>query len=489
MTATKKPDILSFAKLWRLDSGKTFAEVMEDWQARFLVEATATVPGPLPGGGSSETGGQTRGPLRPKYSRVLISIPRQSAKTEMLAMVGCFRTITVRGGVTVSIARDQDQALLQRGRLWRAIKRSPMIAREFTERGLKADQIWLRSGEGYWAFVPSDEASSGGHVVATLLCDEVGQFGKGMWGLIAQVSPSPAVVGGQTWFSGFKGPVQNRAKGCPLFDLMAAAEAGDPDLYALVVEGRSPASWHTDKFLEAQRRMLPANVYAQLYENRWVEGEDQFLTLAMVGGAIDHALDRGGVPAPGEIVVLGMDVGLVCDRTVLSAVAIGRGGARLIRQRVWAGSYERPVELGEVQETAAALYRELGARLIVLDPWQAAQMGQGFAAAGLAVEIYRFTGQSVERMAAGLYGLFANGQIRLPDDDELKQELLSLTCRATAGGYKWEHPSGGHDDRVTSLALAASPLFEAAASVPEDGGEEIVYANPAEDWLTVPAWM
>ena len=331
-------------------------------------------------------------------------------------------------------------------------------------------------------------------MVATLLADEIGMFSRGSWGFIAQVSPSPAVAAGQAFFAGFKGPIQNKMKGCPLFDLIAQSEAGDPDLLALNVEGRSPASWHSDRFLEAQRRTLPLPVFVRLYENRWAEGEDQFLTVAMVEGAIDAALNRGGVPATGEIVVLGLDVGLVCDRTILTAVALGPKAVRLIRARVWAGSHDGPVDLAEVQDAAAALYRELGAQLLVLDPWQAAQMNQAFIGFGLATSVHNFTGPSVERMAAGMYRLFANGGIKIPDDEDLRAELLGLTCKSTAsGGYKWQHPSGGHDDRVVSLALRASPLFEAEMEPPADV-ERVVFLNPdpereLRDLLPLGPWM
>jgi hypothetical protein len=434
---------LAFLDHWPLDNGLTFGSQLEPWQTAFVEGATRRLSSDLP-----------------RFKRILNSIPRQSGKTELLAAYGAWRTLTV-GGATVSIAMDLDQARLQHARLVRALRRNPALADCFDLSAIRGNQIWREDGGGYWAFLPRDEASAGGHVVSTLLCDEVGQFPRGSWSFIAQVSPSPAVAHGQSFFSGFKGPLQHRTEGAPLFDLIAQLEAGAADLFGVNVEGRSPASWHTDEFLEAARRQLPPNVFEQLYMNRWSEGDDQFLSITMVEGAVDPSLCAiSSRPASGEAVVLGLDVGLVKDRSVLSAVAHGgSAGARLIRQRVWAGSHDEPVDLGEVEAAAAAMYHDLGASLVIGDPWQAVYLLERLQGRGIAVEVYKFTAGSVQRMAAGVYNLFSRGGIRIPDDPELKAELLSLTTKATTAGYKWEHPSGGHDDRVVALALACSPLF------------------------------
>jgi hypothetical protein len=451
--------ILRLAELWRLDSGRAFADVMEPWQRDFLIEATSTAPDG-----------------RAKYRRVLCSIPRQSSKTELMALYGCWRTLTA-GGATISIATDLDQCRLQHARLVRAIRRSPMIAREFDTSALKGGTLWRRDAGGYWTFLSSDEASAGGHVVATLLADEIGQFAKGSWPFIAQVSPSPAVASGQTFFAGFKGPIQHRTAGAPLFDLLEQLNRAEPSLFGLNVEGRSPASWHTDEFLDEQKRTLPPSVFARLYMNAWSEGEDQFLSVRMVDGATDESLNLGDVRAADERVCLGLDLGLVSDRAVLTASALHpTRGARQIRSRVWQGSHERPVDLQAVENQVKALYHELRAGLLLLDPWQGRQMEQRLAKAGLRVMVYNFTGPSVERLAAGVYGAFANGRVRIPADLDLREELLSLTVKQTTSGYRWQHPSGGHDDRVMALALSMWPLIEP----PAPAEERIVIFNPLE---------
>lgn len=433
--------IMRIAELWQLDSGKPFADVMEPWQRDFLLAAAAVRPDG-----------------RPKHPRILCSLPRQSSKTEMISLIGYYRTV-VFGGATVSIATDLDQCRLQRNRFIRSMQRSPILAREFDLTAPKSNMMWLANRKGYWAFLPGDEASAGGHVVATLLADEIGQFPKGSWSFISQVSPSPAVPEGQVVFAGFKGGMQHRVPEAPLYDLCEQFRRGE--IMGLNVEGRSPASWHTDAFLDENRRVLPSAIFRQLYCNEWAEGKDQFLSISLIETAVDATLDCGGVPGRDERVCLGLDLGLVSDRAVLTASALSQArGVRQIRSLVWQGSHEAPVDLQRVEDTVVAIYRDLHAGLLVLDPWQGRQMEQRMAKAGLNVHVHNFTGPSVERLAAGLYSLFANGRIKIPNDSNLKEELLGLTVKQTQSGYRWQHPEGRHDDRVTALTLSAWPLIE-----------------------------
>ncbi len=73
------------------------------------------------------------------------------------------------------------------------------------------------------------------------------------------------------------------------------------------------ASWIDPKWLEQQKRTLPAHVYAHLHENRWVEGVGAFLTAAEVDAIFTDTL-----PHNHGLVAIGLDLGVAKDKTVAS---------------------------------------------------------------------------------------------------------------------------------------------------------------------------
>ena len=55
--------------------------------------------------------------------------------------------------------------------------------------------------------------------------------------------------------------------------------------------------------------------------------------------------------------------------------------------------------------------------------------------------------------------------ILLPDDDELRKELLAVRLRETSPNVmRIDHASGGHDDRVIATAMATYDLTAHAAN-------------------------
>ena len=78
------------------------------------------------------------------------------------------------------------------------------------------------------------------------------------------------------------------------------------------------AQWIDPVEVEAERRRLPAAVFAQLWENRWTQAAGSFLDPAMVAAAFTldaPALERK--PGTGGDVA-GLDLGSVNDRSVLA---------------------------------------------------------------------------------------------------------------------------------------------------------------------------
>ncbi|TVR18791.1 MAG: hypothetical protein EA396_14135, partial [Anaerolineaceae bacterium] len=76
-------------------------------------------------------------------------------------------------------------------------------------------------------------------------------------------------------------------------------------------------------------------------------------------------------------------------------------------------------------------------------------------AEGLPVRPFHTTARSKAHIIEGLALALEREEITLLDDDVLKGELAGYTLeRMAGGGYRYNAPSGGHDDTVIALALA-----------------------------------
>ena len=86
--------------------------------------------------------------------------------------------------------------------------------------------------------------------------------------------------------------------------------------------------------------------------------------------------------------------------------------------------------------------RRLGASVVV-DPWQAALMGQRLRARGVAVTEYSFSGDSRRKLFASVLDLVRGGRLRCRPHDDLRRELLAWRSQETAAGGAWITASGG----------------------------------------------
>lgn len=166
--------------------------------------------------------------------------------------------------------------------------------------------------------------------------------------------------------------------------------------------------------------------------------------------------------------VVGLDVGLTNDRTVAvvahsEPLDDGRVGWRVVldRMQVWAGSRSAPVQLGEVEEWLTQAHRSYAGARLVADPWQAVGLLQRLRTAGMVVEEFAFTTQSVGRVASELFRALRDRRLSLPDDEDLLDELANVRLReSTSGVTRLDHDASGHDDRAIALGLAVLSLTQ-----------------------------
>ena len=243
-----------------------------------------------------------------------------------------------------------------------------------------------------------------------------------------------------------------------------------------VHEVPGPPPWADAARLEEQRRRLPPSIYARLFENRWTAAEDRLTTVDDIAACT--VLDGPLPPSRGTSYTIGLDVGVVNDRTVAvvcHAEPLRRvvdtseipSGSRIFVDRieVWSGSREQPVQLAEVGEWLRYVAREYNGATVVFDPHQAIDLTQRLARGGIRTVKFDFHPQSVGRLALALYRALRARTLAIPNDPELVEELLNVRLRESSPGtYRIDHDSDAHDDRVIALALCVERLLSRPVS-------------------------
>jgi phage terminase large subunit-like protein len=263
--------------------------------------------------------------------------------------------------------------------------------------------------------------------------------------------------------------------------MVVLTSAGDPAhwSYKVLEHARSDELWRTHevpgpppwidgKRLAEQRRRLPESSYARLFLNQWTAAEDRLVNPDDLAACVSLP---GPLDArPGVRYVVGVDLGLKNDRTVVSVVHGEEApdlpedapARRVVldRQIVFAGARARPVSLGAVEEAIAEACRTYAGAKVVADPWQAVGLCQRLRARDITVAEFTFSATSVGRLASTLHLLLRDRLLALPDDPELLDELANVRLRETSPGVlRMDHDAGRHDDRAISLALAAQEML------------------------------
>jgi hypothetical protein len=409
-----------------LEDGRPFGEVIEPWQAEDFAALDA---------------GQ--------YRHAYLERPRGHAKTFDLGTEAVVELLLGRPGQRLyCAAADEDQARLLFEDVAGKFQRNPLLrgAARITQR-----EILIPATGSRLRVLASDAPSAYGLRPDWIAVDELAEWRRReLWDSL--------------WIATGKRP------GCRMLVISTAGwdrtsiaweirqiAEREPDWY-FSARGQC-ASWISPEWLEQQRRTLPAHVFARLHENRWVEGAGAFLTAAEVDVVFDAALRPAAQRISRGAHALGLDVGLTRDRTVACVAHKDRetGWVVIDALRTWAGRPGAPVALPEVEAEVLWLARTFGAS-VILDPYQAALLGQRLRQAGVEVREYSFTADGRRRLFGTLLQLVKDGHLRCFPHEELRRELLALETTETAAGWRVDHRPARHDDHVVAVALAAHAL-------------------------------
>jgi|DEB0MinimDraft_3_1074331.scaffolds.fasta_scaffold04602_2 hypothetical protein len=221
--------------------------------------------------------------------------------------------------------------------------------------------------------------------------------------------------------------------------------------------------WIPPEEIDAARKELPADVFAQEFEG-----------IPLDDGVNPFGLDaiRSAVEDPGEEepVVWGVDLARAQDFTVAVGMDAWRRVVAIERwQAPWSVTRDRVREL--IGDVPAVVDSTGVGDAIVSDLQEAGCMVSGFT----------FSQPSKLRLMQRLIAAFQGNEITLPDEPWLIAELESFEFTYTASGVRYEAPRGSHDDGVMALGLALHGWDRVQGVPPED----IVLTDPFGDDIGV----
>ena len=389
--------------------------------------------------------------------------PRGHSKSQDAAVVALTRLVLGPPGQRIYFcATDQDQAALAFDSLRGFVRRSPLLARALR---LLRHVVIFDAHDSTCTVLPADAAGSWGLRPSLVVADELSQwrtqaheeFFWSLWSSLGKVEGARLVTcltahwdrTGLAW----------RLREQVLHD----------PAWLVSIRGQC-ASWVTTEFLETQRRLLPAHLFAMLHENVWTQAGAEFLSWEEIEGAFDPAHAARHEPLPGAQYVFGLDVATVRDRTALAIVRAEGDVIALDELVLWSGTPQQRVSLAEVEEVVADLAWRFKPVQIVLDPFQGLLMADRLRRRGFQVKEHSFTPSSRAALFETVLHLLRQRRVRLFPHPVLREELTGLRWTVKGGVLRPDHPASGHDDAVVAFALAARALQEPA---PEPGTVEV----------------
>lgn len=229
-----------------------------------------------------------------------------------------------------------------------------------------------------------------------------------------------------------------------------------------VSEMPGPVPWVNHAALEAQRGLLSEAEFARLHLNQWVEEEDRLVSPEDLRAA---AVLEGDVePSDAHRYVVVCDLGVKRDPTVVVVAHLESDGdgRRVVvdHLRRWVPPRRGEVRLAQVQRHLEAVSGAYNRAPVYGDPAQFHQMRQALGEAGVLVKEYKFTTQSVGELASSLVMALRSHQLWVPDDSDLRDELLHVRLRETSPGvYRLDHDRSRHDDQAVAVGMAVHLLM------------------------------
>lgn len=365
------------------------------------------------------------------------------------------------GATGYCAASDADQATLLRQSIGEFVTNTPGLHDLVT---VDARKVAVKSSGAELVILAADSAGSHGLRPFWLVVDEIAnwpdvarhrEFFDALWAGLPKVPDSRGII-----ISTAGSPSHFARR---IFD----AACAEPSWRVSDIHG--PPPWVDPAEIEVERRRLLPSVFARLWMNEWVAPEDAIADPDDVAAAC--VLDGPLAPEAGQTYICTLDIGTRHDRTaaVIAHAVRTDAGTRVVvdRLQVWTPRRLYPVKLDDVRLWLVEMCRSYGATL-VYDPSQAYLLVEQIRKAHIRTREFVFTASSVGTLATDLMQALRGRLLTLPNDEALRDEILSVRLRESSPNvYRIDHASGRHDDRVIAVAMAASQLGHQQPGVSE----------------------
>lgn len=360
------------------------------------------------------------------------------------------------------ISGDLEQSKIIFDKSSKAIKRSPELKKVLT---VKKSAIECDATEGIYRSLSGDIDTSLGKSPSFLAMDEFATSAEELYfNLISGFGARSSY--GERCLAILIGTAGKSRSGDFYKMYQNLREGKDPKAFFFWKEGKV-ASFTSEKWLIRMRKVLPPQLFQRFMVNRWTSGEDSFITEEDLNRCLDPNLSPSGLAESGIQYFLGLDIGIVKDRSAIAVVHKEEDKIILDSLKVWQGSRDDPILLSDLEEELRKANRLWNKPVMRVDPWQAIGIQQKLKKEGLNIELFNFSSESLAALSANLYTFLHNGKLKIFKDDRLISELLSVKMlQNSRGGFRIDHKSSDFSDMTIALGIAA----KIASDVPSYSG-------------------
>jgi len=398
--------------------------------------------------------------LRSGSKRRLLRWPRQSGKTEVLAVYALWHSIFHQDSTTLIIAPSRRQSMMLSDTVHALLNRMPRRIREATLGRALRTVIYLRNGSRLVS-LPNSLNRIRGYTADLVIADEAAFFGNDVELFRHVLPPMMATTDGDMVVSSTpwgRDTVYYRLSQDESWEEhhITWRDAAEEGLYK--------PGFLLD--LECTRESMPLT-YRMEYLAEFTEEGTTWLTQDLLARAVDHSLEYSSFWSMEEgWIYLGVDVGERVDYTVITALRWRGGHLDLIHlKRFPLGSALAGV-IGYIK-TLSDRWRRV-ARVLLDSTRHGDYLISDLRTAGVpTAKGMVFTQRSKQEMAQILKRRLQEGTLHLPYDRVLLEELNVEQYQLTkTGRIALDHPRGTHDDAFWSLALATYAAEESPPSKP-----------------------
>lgn len=388
---------------------------------------------------------------------------------------------TIRG---IAAAADRDQAQLLRNAIETLVRNNAWLSKIISVGAWKVENKHTGST---LEIISSDVASSWGHLVDFIVCDEITIWQKpDLWhSLLSTAAKKPRCLLMCIGNAGFQQSWQ--------WDVREQIRQDTSWIFRRL--NGPVASWISAETLAEQKRLLPLPVFLRVWMNQFSSGSGDAvapedikacITLsgptyrAEKGYAYVAAADLGLSRDACAVVLVGIHVGyseshekpvkLTTRQEMMIEAGLieppeptydetfvaGTGKIKLCQVHIWKPRDQDggKVKIEDVENTIVNMHKEFQMK-VACDPWQASYLIERLNTAGIFTEAVNFVPQVLQSMCSATLENFVEHRIELFPHTQLIQDLHNLKVVERSYGCRLESPRGteGHGDAATSLAI------------------------------------